>query len=130
MVPNENPWRRKGMVGDAAAFFISVRAFFTLIRTVRPLRYQAVIHLVVVPIGFARGFSATAWALYAIVSVFALYGEMNNSVHEQGADRHLDDPSQYDEGVKQIKDLAAGTVAAACLAYLVVVGILIAYPHS
>lgn len=85
----------------------AIRGFHVLMRNEYNLYIQLFFAVVAVVFGFIFGISLTEWAIQITVIGLVIFSELVNTAIEKTMD--LVRP-EYDEGVRDIKDLASGSV--------------------
>ena len=110
-------------------FFSALKTAFFGVRNLfmesRNARIQLIIFLIVLLIGFYVGLTAQEWLWIMGVSAAVISMEAINTSIELFADVYT---LEYNEKIKQVKDIAAGAVLLVSL-FAVVVGILVFLPH-
>lgn len=110
-------------------FFSALKTAFFGVRNLfmesRNARIQLIVFLIVLLIGFYVGLTAQEWLWILGVSAAVISMEAINTSIELLADVYT---LEYNEKIKQVKDIAAGAVLLVSL-FAVVVGILVFLPH-
>ena len=110
-------------------FFSALKTAFFGVRNLfmesRNARIQLIVFLIVLLIGFYLGLTAQEWLWIMGVSAAVISMEAINTSIELLADVYT---LEYNEKIKQVKDIAAGAVLLVSL-FAVVVGILVFLPH-
>jgi diacylglycerol kinase len=110
-------------------FFYALKTAFFGVRNLfmesRNARIQLIVFLIVLLIGFYVGLTAQEWLWIMGVSAAVISMEAINTSIELLADVYM---LEYNEKIKQVKDIAAGAVLLVSL-FAVVVGILVFLPH-
>ena len=110
-------------------FFYALKTAFFGVRNLfmesRNARIQLIVFLIVLLIGFYVGLTAQEWLWIMGVSAAVISMEAINTSIELLADVYT---LEYNEKIKQVKDIAAGAVLLVSL-FAVVVGILVFLPH-
>ncbi|MEY3845565.1 MAG: hypothetical protein RL293_1987 [Bacteroidota bacterium] len=110
-------------------FFYALKTAFFGVRNLfmesRNARIQLIVFLIVLLIGFYLGLTAQEWLWIMGVSAAVISMEAINTSIELLADVYT---LEYNEKIKQVKDIAAGAVLLVSL-FAVVVGILVFLPH-
>lgn len=110
-------------------FFSALKTAFFGVRNLfmesRNARIQLIVFLIVLLIGFYVGLTAQEWLWIMGVSAAVISMEAINTSIELLADVYT---LEYNEKIKQVKDIAAGAVLLVSL-FAVVVGILVFLPH-
>jgi diacylglycerol kinase len=110
-------------------FFSALKTAFFGVRNLfmesRNARIQLIVFLIVLFIGFYVGLTAQEWLWIMGVSAAVISMEAINTSIELLADVYT---LEYNEKIKQVKDIAAGAVLLVSL-FAVVVGILVFLPH-
>ena len=110
-------------------FFSALKTAFFGVRNLfmesRNARIQLIVFLFVLLIGFYLGLTAQEWLWIMGVSAAVISMEAINTSIELLADVYT---LEYNEKIKQVKDIAAGAVLLVSL-FAVVVGILVFLPH-
>ena len=126
------PRRPRGLRGDIWASRIALGEFGRQLVNTRQIRIQLVLVAPVVIAGYFRGFSAQDWGIMAIVVIFSIYAEINNSTHERMADLLADMAGKgadaHDPRIAEIKDTAAASVAPTFFLSLLVSIVLLVSP--
>jgi diacylglycerol kinase len=110
-------------------FFSALKTAFFGVRNLfmesRNARIQLIVFLIVLLIGFYVGLTAQEWLWILGVSAAVISMEAINTSIELLADVYT---LEYNEKIKQVKDIAAGAVLLVSL-FAVVVGILVFLPY-
>jgi len=110
-------------------FFSALKTAFFGVRNLfmesRNARIQLIVFLIVLFIGFYVGLTAQEWLWIMGVSAAVISMEAINTSIELLADVYT---LEYNEKIKQVKDIAAGAVLLVSL-FAVVVGILVFLPY-
>lgn len=91
----------------------------------RNFRIMLTITLAVLVAGFALDVSNTSWAILLVCIAGVLASEVLNTAIEQAADRI---ESEYDDTIRDVKDLAAGAVLLAAVV-AALVGVIVFWPY-
>jgi diacylglycerol kinase len=107
------------------SFIHAFRGIYKVIRSEKNFRIHLLAILLVNFAGFYFSISKTEWIVIVLAIIVVVVSEMINSAIEYLSDYAS---PQYNETIKNVKDISAGSVLLAAIGSLVI-GIIIFYPY-